>query len=904
MNGGINRQRIKGGASATNLYDLTNAFITNAGAIVPRDGTLRYATLASSNVGLAAANGLFYIFSSQFSSASLPAGFALIVLQDPVNPAAAVEKIWFAKPFMGFEYVVAEFSDGLVFSYWLQNDGTWTSSTVYTSASIVLPPVANGLAYQGVRDFPTQPLWTPETVITSGQYVEPNSPTGFAYQAVAVAGSPSHTGQTEPVWPITSGAIIQEFGDFDQSTSDAGGFNPYTTGSPLAISLTDRYGDSATIANSGTYVTGNATLSTLVLASTKIHTWTAGTTQVPGSVVIPTTSQGAFTNAIPDGDFSAGTGWAFTDVGGAGEWAFGTARPYVGLDDIEIVGGTSFGSDGAYATMSTGAAVKPGTSVTVNAYVDPNNAGANLEIWVQLNWYNAAYTLISFTRSGAAEGGGYRQLSVTGVAPGSAAFVAVAFRAGAGTTSRNTGFVGLVSWSLETPAPITNFLFEAIQPTAGITSSTEPAWPTVLGNTVIDGTVTWEAIGTSIITWEAIPLMMSGLTTPSFPTTIGNTVHDYSTFSNVNGYITTTSMSWEATSRQVIDTGNPNTVAVAIGASHLFAGDNDIVDYSAAVNPIDWSSTNNAGYLPTGLNNYGDNPVTALALYRGNLIVFNAGGYQMWQIDPDPQNMAFLDAQPVGCIWTRSAQSVANDLIFLTEVGVRNLGTIGATANMAIGNTGQPVDPLIMAQIASGIYDPFTIYYPGRGQYWLIFGPQVFVLTINGLQGTKSWSRYIFPQVITDATLNSGSLFLRTTGNTIWQVITTAGVDDVNTTTMGVNIISTIQWPYLDMGSLGQDKMLLGVDLVGDGSTTIQIAYNERDKSTFDDSPYFTSSTSVTAPYFVAINDTVPGTPIPIPIDAPSYSLVLTFDGGTITTPNNWTWEAANFYLVPSGGAK
>jgi hypothetical protein len=201
-------------------------------------------------------------------------------------------------------------------------------------------------------------------------------------------------------------------------------------------------------------------------------------------------------------------------------------------------------------------------------------------------------------------------------------------------------------------------------------------------------------------------------------------------------------------------------------------------------------------------------------------------------------------------------------------------------------------------------YDPFTIYFPGRGQYWLIFGPQVFVLTINGLQGTKSWSRYIFPQVITDATLNSGSLFLRTTGNTVWQVITTAGIDDVNMTTMGVNIISTIQWPYLDMGGLGQDKMLLGVDLVGDGSTTIQIAYNERDKSTFDDSPYFTSSTSVTAPYFVAINDTVPGTPIPIPIDAPSYSLVLTFDGGTITTPNNWTWEAANFYLVPSGGAK
>src|SRR5208282_628096 len=119
----------------------------------------------------------------------------------------------------------------------------------------------------------------------------------------------------------------------------------------------------------------------------------------------------------------------------------------------------------------------------------------------------------------------------------------------------------------------------------------------------------------------------------------------------------------------------------------------------------------------------------------------------MWQIDPDPQNMALLDAQPIGSIWPQAAQSVANDLLFLTEVGVRNLGTIGATANMAIGNTGQPIDPLIVAAIQANTGQPFplnymfSIYYPGRGQYWLIFGNQAFVLTINGDQGNKSWAR-------------------------------------------------------------------------------------------------------------------------------------------------------------------
>ena len=114
---------------------------------------------------------------------------------------------------------------------------------------------------------------------------------------------------------------------------------------------------------------------------------------------------------------------------------------------------------------------------------------------------------------------------------------------------------------------------------------------------------------------------------------------------------------WQAVTRQITDTNDPNTIPTCIGASHVFKGDIDITSYSAAVDPTDWTSSNNAGYLPTGLNNYGDNPVTVLALYRSNLMVFNAGGYQMWQIDPDPANMALLDAQPIGSRSTRAPRS-------------------------------------------------------------------------------------------------------------------------------------------------------------------------------------------------------------------------------------------------------
>ena len=65
------------------------------------------------------------------------------------------------------------------------------------------------------------------------------------------------------------------------------------------------------------------------------------------------------------------------------------------------------------------------------------------------------------------------------------------------------------------------------------------------------------------------------------------------------------------------------------------------------------------------------------------------------------------------------------------------------------------------------LYTEFTVLSGPRAVLG-IFGPQAFVLTING-QGTRTWSRYIFPDTITDWALNAGTLYLRTAGNLIWE---------------------------------------------------------------------------------------------------------------------------------------
>ena len=749
-----------------------------------------------------------------------------------------------------------------------------------------------------MRDFPPNPTWAPLTTTALNSYVEPTTYTGFAYKAVAVEGANPHTSSTEPTWPTTAGAVIQEFGDFDLNSNDIGSTSGSSSSStapvPLGSTITDRYGNSSDVSGAGTPAPA-----TTIQAAPTVTDWMPGTTYAPGAVVKPTTNQGAFINAIPNGDFEDGNdgNWILSN----GDVTIESTKPYQGSYDVRF----ALNHDTQTCTMNNYGTVTPGQSVTASAYLDPSNSGANLTMWVNLRWYTSADAFISQTQSAGAEGGGYRQVSVTGTAPAGAAHCRVQIEAATGT-SPNPAYADLVVWSLEQPAAVSNFLFEAIQSKAASSGSTQPNWPTIEGDTVVDGGVTWQAVGTSIITWQAIPLMYSGTSAPTFPTVVGISVNDPSTFKDLNGVSVNTSMSWKAIARNITDTNDPNTIPVCLGASHVFAGNDDICSYSAAVDPTDWSSANNAGYLPTGLNNYGNNPVAMLALYRSNLMVFNAGGYQMWQIDPDPANMALLDAQPVGSIYTRAAQSVANDLLFLTEVGVRNIGTTGATANMQVGNTGQPIDPLIKAQLQAGTYKPISLYYPGRGQYWLFFGPQAYVLTINGAAGTKSWSRYIFPDTITDWTLNAGVLYLRTAGNLVWQFDQSTLVDDYHSGS-GTEFVSTIQWPYLDMGTLGFNKMLVGVDLVGTGEVTIQVAFNQADNTTFSDNASFSSSLNVTAPYVVAAEDTVPGQPLPIPINAPSYSLILSFEsnqpGLGAANSQSWEWDGANLYVTDAGSA-
>lgn len=149
---------------------------------------------------------------------------------------------------------------------------------------------------------------------------------------------------------------------------------------------------------------------------------------------------------------------------------------------------------------------------------------------------------------------------------------------------------------------------------------------------------------------------------------------------------------------------------------------------------------------------------------------------------------------------------------------------------------------------------------------------EVWVYTMN--QGNKQgrWSHYRFPFTIEHFAHLRDTLYMRH-GDKVSKAVEHEQYDD------GVAWDSIIQWPWIDMGSPGRDKMFVGFDNVGDGVASIEIGYDQSILTAFTD------------PFDIP-EDTAPGQIIPIPVMAPSFSLKLTYNSA-----QEWEWASLQVYV-------
>lgn len=638
--------------------------------------------------------------------------------------------------------------------------------------------------------------------------------------------------------------------------------------------------------------------------------WNPSTLYPTGSLVQPRTA--AITNPDPvsNGSFETGNldDWDYTTVGGAGTLVVRNQHPAVGTYAAYWEGGNGSGSEGGIecnARSQDRAPVSAGLLVTVTVRIKYNTTGGEPKGSrgaAQLYWFDAGGNQIGNpVRGNVISGRGNNNRYVTSSVSGQPPAGAVTCAAGAWVTARG-GHVYFddVKWNYSGAVAPAGLIFRATQPTTQRSADTEPTWPTTVGVTVNDGGVVWEGVIANRVVWQARPLMRSGDTEPAWPEVVGETVQD--------GTVV-----WRTTTMHIDDPRCPNTEIVTIMVSKVFCGDDDIVAYSATTNPLDWSKVKDAGYLPTGLNVLGSNPVAALGPYRGNLIVSNAEGFQMWQVDEDPANMAILDALPVSSEEHWAMAPVSNDLFMLASQGVRTIGIAAASTNLAAGDVGLPVDPLVRvnhkaAKAAGERVHGF--YFPGAGQYFLCFNlpgnwpirtelwPDGYdyqcvahVYTMSQIGSVGAWSRYLFPFRV-DAWAIIGDMVVIRSGDDIIELdedlVNDFVMDEEGWGDVGQPFPGVIWWPWLDFGSPGYEKSTEGFDIVSIGSPAVEIGFAQQQDP--DDDTYFTE------PYQLD-PDTITGDMIPYEMTAPSMSVRLTYNGG-----EKWRFLAMNLYLYTRRG--
>jgi len=609
--------------------------------------------------------------------------------------------------------------------------------------------------------------------------------------------------------------------------------------------------------------------------------WQPGMTAPEGTVVRPLSLASALFEQVKNNGFESGSlaDWAEAKTG-TGTTSVVTTKPYSGTYHAKWIGAS--GGSSVVLTNAAASDVVPGQTITAKAAFYCNNAtGSANQGSVRIYWLDSSSAILGFSESTKVTAKAWTIATVTASAPSGAAHASVAVW----MSANNVGsvYADTVSWeTLNQSASTVGYVYKATQTGSGITGASEPTWPT--SGTVTDGTVTWTAVQASYVEWTASPIMVSGATQPTWPTEVGASVSD--------GTIT-----WTCSSRRVTDKNCPNSRVVALMASKVFAADKDLIRFSATVDPMNWTADNDAGYLPSGLQQSNADGMLVLQPYRGNLTAFNASCFQLWRADPDPAMMTQLDQMDgVGSTSTLSACSVGNDLFYLAALGVRSIGIAIASQNMQAGDVGAPIDSLVLDAVDKAVSQPIGTYYPSAGQYWLAINTSttgsthggtvnpgtcsVFVYSISRDGG--KWSRYEYPYCIDGFSQLGDDLYFRS-GRSVMRVDSSLATDAAGPSDT-IAFTGVVQWPWIDMNAIGTTKLLRGVDIVASGKPRFSVGFDQSNKSAF------------TPPYALP-PDTLTGGIIPFALKAPSFSVKLDFDAGYA-----WSVKSVVMYINDTKG--
>lgn len=281
----------------------------------------------------------------------------------------------------------------------------------------------------------------------------------------------------------------------------------------------------------------------------------------------------------------------------------------------------------------------------------------------------------------------------------------------------------------------------------------------------------------------------------------------------------------------VSDESCPHTRAVVKAASKIFAvsPDGQTVRFSATGKATDWSTADDAGFLPTGLNARGDRETNALALYRTYLVALSRDGAQVWSVNADPAAMSLSDrVDNVGTSYPRTVVGVSGETYFLSDYGFRSIAQQVYLESLTDVDVGSPIDSLVMETLRTmpeGMV-PRAFYFYGTGQYVCCFGNHLYVFSQSKTSKISAWSQYFMSVEIEAAAQLGQTLYLRS-GDTVYKLDDEASTDD------GEQYEVLLSLPYLNFKRPGTLKHIYGLDAVCDGKCWISVGFDPRDTDAY-----------------------------------------------------------------------
>ena len=281
-----------------------------------------------------------------------------------------------------------------------------------------------------------------------------------------------------------------------------------------------------------------------------------------------------------------------------------------------------------------------------------------------------------------------------------------------------------------------------------------------------------------------------------------------------------------ATAGNMVETqGTGKGYIVRTYQSKMYAVIGKILYFSAVNDPMQWDAGTGHGYINLSLQDSDSETLSALEVYYDKLAVFSSEAIQIWAVDPDPLQNAFVQLlRSTGTLAPRSPlQYGSGDVLYLDESGIRSVKARDSSNSAAVSDIGSPVDPALLAlRRAKGdayMNTGIALLEPSVGRFWLVFSDEIYVLSYFPGPKITAWSHYSLEFTVAHAVTCGGRIFLRSTNDKLYVY---GGNNNQTYDNCGVDV----RLPYLSGKKPGHAKIYEAVDMTVSGTWEARVSYN------------------------------------------------------------------------------